>query len=117
MAKHTPGPWSAVESGPTERRGFRILSPEDPRRVYNSRRDDIATIDRRSEHGAANAALIAAAPEMLATLKVVKENGERETGLAWSHTGDDAFHDADGDDKPCVPCMVSAVLAKAGGKQ
>lgn len=77
MSKHTPGPWRVEHSAPEE--GFDAWVIDDPTHGYT-----IATVadtfNKRSEN-AANAHLIAAAPEMLAALKeYVRDYGDNEDG-------------------------------------
>jgi hypothetical protein len=60
--KHTPGPWSILD----ERRGFIVTACDD---CY-----DVATVRNiGNRDNAANARLIAAAPDMLAALQTIKQ--------------------------------------------
>ena len=67
MSKHTPGPWR-YEMYPT---GFVIESDHSPKRF--SIADVHMHVDPAIDPGAANARLIAAAPELLASLKDIFE--------------------------------------------
>jgi hypothetical protein len=73
MSKHTTGPWAFVEEGCTEDDGNRcrpltICGPshDDLVNVYSS---DDATVSIPRSEAIANAHLIAAAPDMLQTLR------------------------------------------------
>jgi hypothetical protein len=72
MSKHTPGPWKAVDS--KDERGNTnayAVWPEVDRPFANSPRGNriCVTPDGTTPENKANAALIAAAPELLASLK------------------------------------------------
>lgn len=73
-AKHTPGPWSAVEHGAwdfsVEAQGT-VCRIDNKGKWFPSRRDPCATVGRSQNAMAADARLIAAAPELLEALAVV----------------------------------------------
>ena len=71
--KHTPGPWSILD----ERRGFIVTACDD---CY-----DVATVRNiGNRDNAANARLIAAAPNMLAALQIA-DRTFAENGLLACH--------------------------------
>jgi hypothetical protein len=76
MSGHTPGPWTQDPflSASENDKGFRVSAP-DARFRYVWIADVSPVIDNdrgdASEEGKANASLIAAAPDMLAALKVL----------------------------------------------
>ena len=70
---HTSGPWEAIQEGDGTRR---IMGP-----VYGQHfRNEIAELSYSGGHAEANARLIAAAPELLETLRKI---ADRE----WTGTG------------------------------
>jgi hypothetical protein len=110
-AQHTPGPWRAVDTGD----GYTIES---------SSREMSATVAeitaRRSVTGAADARLIAAAPDLLDLAKqYASECTECSgTGVVTRQYGGDGYGDrcaalADAD-QPCDECAdIRAVIARA----
>jgi hypothetical protein len=97
MSKHTPGPWTAEEAG---RSGCWISTPVHPFTIVDS-------IDDECRHGAitgpnadANARLIAAAPDLLAALKLAVQQNDHDMQM----TGDELR-------------ICRAAIAKAEGKQ
>ena len=79
-ARHTPGPWFALENDPKHfpGHGYRV----------NRNKDgfawDLAHICN-APNGSANARLIASAPELLEALKAVLANSLDSKGLADAH--------------------------------
>lgn len=111
--KHTPGPWKAVKAthGPID--------------ILDSRGRDVVTIyggGVETESQGANARLIAAAPEILDTLKAVYADHTYETPSGYincrfcdcntDHEG--TFRDTH--DEDCLIRPVRAAIAKAEGR-
>lgn len=95
MSKHTPGPWHAETLAGRE--GWRVTSTKGSVALL----PDGETTGPRYEQDA-NAALIAAAPEMLEALK---------GAVAWCHQGHGGFPR-----KQCGLCKpLLAAIAKATG--
>ncbi len=105
MNAHTPGPWAAVYDGS----GTWSIGPEgDPQGecIAGVRGPGVFSKGDRFEHAAANARLIAAAPELLEAMKVIL--GGFEKGIF--------VRDISRDDDPlwALGCAIQiAALAKA----
>lgn len=105
--KHTPGPWAVYENKGSTR--LRIMSDAVP---Y-----DVATMNHAGseEAEAANAALVAAAPELLVALKAILDGGY------WDDDGDYVIphkpreNDEDTSDPDCL-VAAGAAIAKAEGR-
>lgn len=98
MSSHTPGPWNAVKSQP---RIYWIDAHEQPC-AYGH----IATVfegGKDPDENAANARLIAAAPDLLAALEALVDDTEHRD------------HDC-GDEEWCPVHKARAAIAKARGK-
>ena len=105
MADHTPGPWHVC--------GDMIRST-----VSNAAMRSVAKVYVSQMHGkpeaAANARLIASAPDLLAVLKRVLGNTERAEdecrldGFGYCYTHTSAF--------PCLVEQMRAAIAKAEGR-
>ena len=94
---HTPGPWAIVADVPGHEIGYRaIVAVEDGELAE--------TICNPSPMGGANAALIAAAPELLAALEAA------DKWVAMYH--DQPGHDAA---SRCMSAVIRAAIAKATG--
>ena len=107
-AKHTPGPWLAIELppyGPEEPLRYAIVCKADP---INTKANDIAAVWLRGgeEKTAANARLISAAPELLEACKNLLGYGENWPASFTSH--DCWKRDA---------ASARAAIAKATGEQ
>ena len=73
---HTPGPWAIIADVPGHEIGYRaIVAVEDGELAE--------TICNPSPMGGANAALIAASPDLLAGLKLLEQAGEWQ-GTSWT---------------------------------
>jgi hypothetical protein len=98
--KHTPGPWEPCricgECGVVWGPGHRIVS----------RPSECSDVQK--EESAANARLIAAAPDLLA---FAQRMAERDCGYGDSCPG----LDSNGRHGPCVGCLARDVIAKARG--
>ena len=95
MNKHTPGPWRVVSgldwpNGPEERTTVVVALLGEPCHV--------AVLNSMSDNPEADARLIAAAPDLLAALKVAVDLAERHYP----------------DDKRLAPCY--AAIARAEGR-
>ena len=78
QAKHTPGPWAALMQDPptiADRRGCRVAT-------------SCALPGQSAEEQEANARLIAAAPDLLAALRVIAEDGRRDGWIPSYHWGE-----------------------------
>ena len=94
---HTPGPWAIIADVPGHEIGYRaIVAVEDGKLAE--------TICNPSPMGGANAALIAAAPELLAALEAA------DKWVAMYH--DQPGHDAA---SRCMSAVIRAAIAKATG--
>ena len=101
MSSHTPGPWNAVESQP----GIYWIDTREGSHAYG----DIATVlegGMDPEENAANARLIAAAPDLLAAL----EDAREEIAMRVLEDGGDLRSVT----KACA--KYDAAIAKARGK-
>lgn len=67
--KHTPGPWRTIES--TDKTMRTVVGPDFPGQGYIADVNLCRTNDTQDVDGEANARLIAAAPELLAQLKLL----------------------------------------------
>jgi hypothetical protein len=92
MTKHTPGPWQA-KAGLSR---WNVTTTGQPR-TFN-----IAAINTDRPEQAANARLIAAAPELLEALEACAEYG----AITWEH---------DPESEPTCYQQARAVIAKATG--
>ena len=104
MNKHTPGPWIyGPETGPDCTR----IDAENGRVIAAVRSREITSFEQSrpiyswSEEGAANASLIAAAPELLAALQLYLAHASEPECAIWRH----------------VQQKASAAIAKATGEQ
>jgi len=114
-AKHTPGPWNATElDGPA--RGHRIS-------IHNVDTGDyVAQVNYPADPtAAANAALIAAAPELLAALRLFDTDKEDFLDLLAVHAEDVAAGRMDKDEarqkaREARQANLQAAIAKAEGR-
>lgn len=108
MSKHTPAPWVAV--------GTDIAEQADYIHLYGADGDEIGAINgpQESERVQANAALIAAAPDLLAALKAARPVVNAiisAFGSVWVDT------DGKQQDFGARLKAIDAAIAKAEGKQ
>ena len=75
MTEHTPGPWIINPSDPHPVNGYRIMSERFGRLAY------VARWTAYQEEGAANARLIAAAPDLLEALTAIRESFKTGGGM------------------------------------
>jgi hypothetical protein len=93
MSKHTPGPWTATPSDPAEGvECFWIsVNQQYPPPLRGFRVRDIASVHgARTEEEIANAALIAAAPDLLAALRAMLAVAERRKTSTFRTIADTA---------------------------
>lgn len=111
MSKHTPGPWAIQMDG----RDTRVVREADGLKSYVASLGEIWLCE---EHGGtvdANAALIAAAPDLLAALKALLAHANaysdemRERGYGSMELGESA-------DSASLAGMARAAIAKAEGR-
>jgi hypothetical protein len=106
-AKHTPGPWRihGCEAGqPICAIGDRVICDQD--------KDEVAVVRYNAADCEANARLIAAAPELLATLEAFAEEFPQ---LA---NDDEPINGADAVDALCrLWPQINAAIAKAKGRE
>lgn len=86
-SKFTPGPWKAERS----KSGSKVRISGHG--WFRFARVWVEVADQRSEEGEANARLIAAAPDMLAALQMVRELDDAY-GIEFSEQQRDQLHDA-----------------------
>jgi hypothetical protein len=114
MARHTPGPWS-VAPYPEGAELLEVVAdyselPGGRKSAHWIAELDAGGIDDDRETNAANARLIAAAPELLEALKDASRTlktclsacNEKRTMGIQAH--------------PCLVCRINAAIAKAEGK-
>lgn len=94
-AKHTPGPWWVTDSGVRDAGGYICHTNKAQRYEGQDERYERETAER-----AANARLIAAAPELLEALSQIRE-------LAYSGRHEEHFN--------AIQDRAEAALAKAAG--
>jgi hypothetical protein len=99
MSAHTPGPWQAII--PSKRQKTDVTAMVATTAGPGSMAIDCTKSGTTRDEDAANARLIAAAPELLAALKDCFAYCER---------------DMDGDEDSTLLKMASAAIAKAEGK-
>lgn len=105
-ASHTPGPWNAVKwEYPTRETGRKVehvvVSPALLVATLNhgDEGDDVVDFVQTYEEGAANARLIAAAPDLLAALEACASRWDKD----------------DEEDAPGLGEQIRAAIAKARG--
>lgn len=69
MSKHTPGPWVIIPGGDEWNQGRIATIEPKPETMVETNYWTVAEVNHRRDEHAANANLIAAAPEMLALLE------------------------------------------------
>lgn len=108
---HTPGPWKIIDLPNADSIG--VVPVKRPAGVKSRNVDDIASVSKSSEHydARSNARLIAAAPDLLAALKLA-EWGAESPRYVPSCPCCESFrsegHEAD--------CVLAGAIAKAEGK-
>lgn len=110
MSAHTPGPWEARVTPYGEGWQVRVVSAKHP---IGSHADTVlilssshGTKEKRREEKEANAALISAAPDLLAALERIEHHGcEGSSATDCADSG-----------APCWVCQCSAAIAKARGE-
>lgn len=126
MSTHTPGPWTAEESGNRQADGqvpWAVYAPDDSEYASPGELQCVATYLTQ-----ANARLIAAAPALLAACEAVKCHvcgGKGTLHRSCSLCGDSTYdHVCDDYDRPCTHCdgkgrpqVVSAAIALARGQE
>ena len=114
MAKHTPGPWQAIGTYVSKRKESGYTLPIT--RVYNQKSGSPGIEpDMDLEEAAANARLIAAAPDLLAALKrLLDERCPFECDADSCECGENGtgFNDAG---EPCEHIQACRAIAKATG--
>jgi hypothetical protein len=106
QATHTPGPWAALMQDPptiADRRGCRVAT-------------SCALPGQSAEEQEANAHLIAAAPDLLRTLKNAREWLDELAGLLQDGALD-AAEDWAGANAVSVDSTLAEAIAKAEGAQ
>ena len=94
QAKHTPGPWSVTETFCNNACNRLVVK----RKTWGG--EVVADLGEAPDANRANARLIAAAPELLAALRVIAEDGKRNGWIPSFHWGE-----------------ARAAIAKAEGEQ
>ena len=83
-SKHTPGPWRAIKRGADCDFIFNIATKDNPRSIANvidaGTTEQINQYEKENGEQAANARLIAAAPELLAALESCSDALNTEAG-------------------------------------
>lgn len=114
VAEHTPGPWEAPRNG----LDGAVYAPNAPAGTLWRITDRVHGLSH--EEIAANALLIAAAPELLVLAKQYAADCPicKGTGLVSIHfPGNEGVPEWDADDQPCQECVdIRAVIAKAEGR-
>ena len=100
---HTPGPWINDASHPEWERN--VIWANDVVVAH--------VVDDQHGNADANASLIAAAPEMLAALKIWMELETTSDGLRPCYCGDPEVTPHG----KCYSCMADAAIAKAEGRE
>lgn len=115
MNKHTPGPWNATKINP-------VTGDIDDCYLYVE--PGIAVIERkvkgRDQYDAANARLIAAAPDLLEALEALADSAPSACCVDFHHKPGD-YHDADEScpalDRYEAACLSArAAIARARGE-
>lgn len=114
-AQHTPGPWEAPRNG----LDGAVYAPNAPKgslwritdRVHGLTHDELA----------ANAQLIAAAPELLVALNMLNDSGSLvcmfdHLNPCWDDRPSDAPGRHWGEGDACACCIARAAIAKAEGR-
>lgn len=83
---HTPGPWRIAENDMT-RAGLQILTEEGVWVISRFGYDDEQTLTENLERARADARLIAAAPELLAALRLISASEQSMAGLSRMERG------------------------------
>lgn len=96
--QHTPGPW----------RIWRHMDPAEPRKIIGLSDDGICTLDEYNTNDAANARLIAAAPELLQALQACED-------YLVARFGDDNW-DGSTERPFALHNQIVTAIAKATGK-
>lgn len=108
-AKHTPGPWHLIRCGGKDGSAVATIEPK-PDMMVAPNYWLVATANTLREEWAANARLIAAAPELLEALTAIVADFDMDRGAHIQEGGGDI------EDTPEIGRARAAISRATGGK-